>query len=72
VAFLRAYRERRPVRDVDLAALPPLVDLHIIFVPWLRLHGVAQAWWDSWWLETDIFDRSLAELRVLDAGHLGA
>ncbi len=69
-AFLQGYEERRPLRDVERAAIPVVHAAGMVYGLGLKTRGVLATWWDSWWLAFDFFDQPLAFLRTWDQDHL--
>jgi Ser/Thr protein kinase RdoA (MazF antagonist) len=69
-AFVRGYRERRVLRDVDLAAIPVLVAVrHFWFI------GLRAGNWENWGrgeVDDQAFDWLLAFLRDWESQGLGA
>jgi Ser/Thr protein kinase RdoA (MazF antagonist) len=74
-AFLHGYAANRRgghgVSRADLAAVPLLVAAGEIFAMGVKVRGVTNTWWDSWWLPFSVFEERLAFLRRWEAELLG-
>jgi Ser/Thr protein kinase RdoA (MazF antagonist) len=64
-AFLRGYKEERPVKDIDLEAIPYFVAIRQIWLTGLHT-GNAYDWGRSW-LDDRYFDRTLEFFRKWEA-----
>lgn len=68
-AFLEGYRERRSPVEADLLAIPILGALRSLHLMSIKVTGVMNGWWDSWWLDLFLAD-ACQQLRDWDTSHL--